>query len=47
MPPEPMVQILINFTEMYLIMPSTKFEKMVPLRWLKGQAARALDKIYF
>ena len=30
-PPEPLVQIQNNFTELFLMMPSTKIAQMVPL----------------
>ena len=34
--PEPMAQIQKNFTELILIIPSTKIAQMVPLCWTKG-----------
>ena len=33
---EPLVQILNNFSELFLIIPSTKISQMIPLRWAKG-----------
>ena len=34
--PEPQVQFQNNFTELFLMMPSTKIAQMVPLRYKKG-----------
>ena len=34
--PEPLAQIQNDFTELFLIMDSTKFAEMVPLHWTKG-----------
>ena len=41
--PEPQVQIQNNFTEVFLIIPSTKIAQMVPLHTNK-RAAKALGK---
>ena len=34
--PEPLVQNQNNFTELFLMVPSTKIAQMVPLPWTKG-----------
>ena len=34
--PEPLIQIQYNFTEMFLIMPSSKIAQMIPLHRIKG-----------
>ena len=44
-PPEPLVQIQTNFTELFLVMPFIKIAQMVMLRWTK-RTDRALDKKY-
>ena len=44
-PPETQVQIQNDFTEVFLIIPSTKIAQMVPLHTNK-RASKALDKEY-
>ena len=43
--PKPLVEIQINFTEIFLVMPSIKIALIAPLRQKK--AARAIAKKYF
>ena len=45
-PGEPLIQIQNNFTELFLMMPSTKIAQVVP-GLLNKVATRALDKKCF
>ena len=44
--PEPLVQIQNNFTELFLLIPSTKLAQIVLLRWTKGPPEPQIRNIF-